>query len=422
MGSSSSNEHQRKRSVTGAQQKASGAGRGPTKKGAKPATKRGRFEDVSRSLPEKTRVMLAVAAGGRCEFAGCNKFLFEHHLTLRRGVFGQNAHIIAYSKVGPRADGKSRTKSVHEIGNLLLLCADCHKQVDGEAARFPTTVLRQYKDVHEARIGLVTGLGPDMRTEVVQLKANIAGQPVGIPAPHVYEAVAPKYPADTKGFVIDLTSLQCEDGTFYASAEGLVRHRVDQLFAAGVEVKGARHLSVFALAPIPVLVLFGAALGNKVAADIYQRHRDTEDWRWKSDGAPVEYSFRRVRAGAPGGRVALALSLSGLIQLDHITAVSGVSATVYELTLKDQEPRPTFLRLREDLARFAAAYREALATIRATHAGLGELLVFPAVPAPVAVVVGRELLPKIDPVLLVHDFDKVNGFKQRMKVNAYDPE
>lgn len=73
--------------------------------------------DLSRHIPEKTRLMLAVAAGGCCEFAGCNDFLFEHHLTRRRGVFGQNAHIVAFGRAGPRASGKSRSK-VHDIGNL----------------------------------------------------------------------------------------------------------------------------------------------------------------------------------------------------------------------------------------------------------------------------------------------------------------
>ena len=43
-----------------------------------------------------------------------------------------------------------------------------------EEARFPVEVLVQYKASHEARIRLVTGLGPDMRTEIVQLKAQVA--------------------------------------------------------------------------------------------------------------------------------------------------------------------------------------------------------------------------------------------------------
>ena len=381
-----------------------------------------RHVDISRNIPDKTRLMLAVAAGGRCEFAGCNDYLFEHPLTLRSRVFGQNAHIIAYSANGPRAGVESAKEEIHDFSNLLLLCPKCHKQIDDEPERFPVEVLRQYKRAHETRIRLVTGLGPDMRTEVIQLKANIGGQPVGIPAPHIYEAVAPRYPADAQGVVIDLTTLQTEESTFYASADKVIRVRVEHLFAPGVEVKGSRHLSVFALAPIPVLVQFGAVLGNKVAADVYQRHRDTEAWCWKSDGEPVEYDFRELQRGSSTGAVGLVLSLSGKIRLDQVPDRVRASATLYELTLKGQEPRPTYLRLRDDLARFATAYREALAIIRAAHSGLAQLYVFPAVPAPVAVVMGRELLPKVDPVLLVHDFDKVNGFQPRVKVNDYDPE
>lgn len=378
--------------------------------------------DISRELPPSTRLALAVAAGGRCEFGGCNDYLFEHHLTLRKGVFGQNAHIVAFSSDGPRAAPESGTREVHDIANLLLLCPKCHKHVDDQPASFPTELLRQYKQAHEARIRFVTGLGPDMRTDVVQLKANVGGQPVGIPAPHVYDAVAPRYPSDTQGFVIDLTSLQCEDGSFYESAEQVIRHRLSLLFAPGIEAKSARHLSVFALAPIPVLALFGAVLGNKVAVDIYQRHRDTEEWCWKTEGEPVDYDFVKVASGAPGAEVALVLSLSGKITAAQVSASIGSSATVYEITLKGQPPSPTYLRLREDFARFVNVYRKALATIRAEHPGLLELAVFPAVPAPVAVAIGRELFPKVDPVLLIHDFDKVNGFQPRVKVNVYDPQ
>jgi hypothetical protein len=43
------------------------------------------------------------------------------------------------------------------------------------------------------------------------------------------------------------------------------------------------------------------------------------------------------------------------------------------------------------------------------HPGIHDLHLFPAVPAPIAVLCGREVLPKIDPKLLVYDADKANG-------------
>ena len=43
---------------------------------------------------------------------------------------------------------------------------------------------------------------------------------------------------------------------------------------------------------------------------------------------------------------------------------------------------------------------------------------FPAVPAPVAVFCGREILPKVDPKLVVYDFDKrQGGFTPIIEVN-----
>jgi hypothetical protein len=76
---------------------------------------------------------------------------------------------------------------------------------------------------------------------------------------------------------------------------------------------------------------------------------------------------------------------------------------LYEITLKDQEPRRDFLQLRDDLVRFRQIYREALAKIIRGHDEIKELHVFPAVPAAIAIACGQELLPKAHPDLIVYD-------------------
>jgi hypothetical protein len=68
---------------------------------------------------------------------------------------------------------------------------------------------------------------------------------------------------------------------------------------------------------------------------------------------------------------------------------------------------------------FRLKYQDALAEIMTEHPRLKELDLFPAVPAPIAVLCGRETLPKIHPALRVHDFDKArNGFVYQLAVNA----
>jgi len=62
-----------------------------------------------------------------------------------------------------------------------------------------------------------------------------------------------------------------------------------------------------------------------------------------------------------------------------------------------------------------------VAQVTRDHADAKVLHVFPAIPAPVAVVCGFDLLPKAHPALLVYDNDKRNGgFVQRLEVNGHD--
>ena len=51
----------------------------------------------------------------------------------------------------------------------------------------------------------------------------------------------------------------------------------------------------------------------------------------------------------------------------------------------------------------------ALGLIAAEHGFVDAVDVFPAVPAPIAVLLGRERLMKRHPALRLHDADKVNG-------------
>ena len=70
---------------------------------------------------------------------------------------------------------------------------------------------------------------------------------------------------------------------------------------------------------------------------------------------------------------------------------------------------------------FRTTYQEALGAIVLEHGSGGSLHLFPAVPAPVAVLCGRELLPKAHPELRVYDFDAAKGgFQFQLTVNNHD--
>ncbi len=379
---------------------------------------------ASRKLKEATKILLAVASGGRCEFSGCNEFLFEHPLTLRAGNFSENAHIVAFSRRGPRGRSATRPQGVNGLANLMLLCQRCHKQIDDAPADFTVKQLEVFKAEHEDRIRHVTLLAPDKRTTVVQLKAKIAGGDVDIPLHDVAEAVAPRWPTDAKGFVVNLADLDHDDDAFVATAERNIATKIRRLYEDGLASK-TRHISLFALAPIHLLIYLGTRLSNTIPVDFFQRHRDgTNPWAWKAEpGAPAAFSVRQVQAGSDPSKVAIMLSLSGTVHRSQLPTEIDGAYTVFEVALDGRPPSTDFLRRREDLDAFRRSYREMMARVRKEHPAAAEVAVFPAVPAPIAVVCGYDLLPKVDPKLRVYDYDRARGgFTQRTTINPNEKQ
>ncbi len=372
----------------------------------------------SRSIHVMTRLLLFVRAGGRCEFNGHNKYLLRHSMTLTEGNFAQMAHIVAFSPKGPRGKKRFPGKYLNSAANLMLLCHECHKLIDTHPEGYTAKALRRFKQRHEERVLRLTGSSPDQQTKVVILKANIGRQAVEIAPGEIQEAIAPRYP-DAEPLVIDLTAIaDGDDQVFWETARRTIAEQIERFYAPRLDGPPPRHISLFALAPIPLLFFLGSQLSSKIPVDLYQRHRDPENWTWKTTGDPVTYSVRTLRTGSDRSKVALLLSLSGAVNVESLPAEIDERFSLYEITLANLAPNTGFLRLRQDLLGFQRIYQQALATIVKDHRLVDEIHLFPAVPAPVAVLCGREPLPKVHPTLVVYDFNKgKGGFRPTIRTN-----
>lgn len=169
-----------------------------------------------------------------------------------------------------------------------------------------------------------------------------------------------------------------------------------------------------------MLVYLGFCLSNNVSVEFYQRRRTgAAPWKWKTYGAPARYRLRRRRSGSDAVRVALVLALSGPIDDRLLPAEIDDRFSVYEITLDGQAPNTDFLRQRRDLEEFRVLYRQFLSDLMRDHPPVRDLHVFPAVPAPIAVTCGHDLLPKVH--LVIYDYDKASGgFLKRLRINDYE--
>lgn len=373
-------------------------------------------EDVttSRDVSPLTRLRLAACSAGRCQFRGHNVDLYQHPVTGTAGNFAEAAHIVAFRVRGPRGE-ELRPADINDFANLMLVCKPCHHLIDNEPANYPVDLLREYKKEHEDRIFQLTAVGPEYRRTVIQLRGTIGGQAVEMPETEIRAALLPHFPACLPGVLVDLTSLQREDPRFFDLARDQIKRELRPAIRAALEHKRVQQYSVFALAPIPVLMCLGREIGNKVSADLFQRHRD-RSWRWKEDGPVAEFGFSKVKEGSIAGAVVLQLSISGQLSSESLPSEL-CDATIYHIAPSNRPPGVECIRRPEDLESFRRTYRDGLRDIDRAHGHIDTIHLFPALPAPAAVACGMDIMPKAHPALAVYDLVK-GTFRKSITVNT----
>lgn len=117
----------------------------------------------------KTRKLLWGRSGSKCALPSCRKSLFEDEtLADDASVVGDEAHIVAREKDGPRGDYPLGISKRDSYDNLILMCKVHHKMIDDQVIKYSVDVLRQMKKEHIEWVN--KNLSPDtdkQRDEVV---------------------------------------------------------------------------------------------------------------------------------------------------------------------------------------------------------------------------------------------------------------
>lgn len=369
-------------------------------------------------IPDSVKLKLWVLSGGRCEFPGCNKVVWRDGLTLKEDNFAHMAHLVASSPKGPRGDVILSKKLAKDFSNFMLVCFDHSKLVDGKhKSEYTLDFLKLYKNKHEERIKMQTAVGPDMATTVVRFMANIGDRKVDVSLSQVYQAIFPRFPSDEKGILLDFTNKEGRGNkTYWKNFAREISNQVKRDFVMGNDRKRLEHLSIFALGPMPILMYFGNQIGNIIPSDIYQKHRDTDDWNWRQEPKPDRFTYilKKYNQTRSAKKVIIVLSLSGKIHQEEVRQCITGKYPLYEITVRS--PSVRFLIYKSRLEKFKDIYREVITEIRKRYGSECEIHMFPAVPAPIAVICGKELLPKSDPKIFVYDKEK-DGFVPVLKIN-----
>jgi hypothetical protein len=298
---------------------------------------------VSRkALPPKIQNVVWGRAAGRCQYAGCNALLIGDQIS---GAADANkayiGHIVADSADGPRGDPVLSSKLAQDPDNLMLVCDVHHRVFDREmVTEHPAEVLMAMKRRHEDRIRTVTAIDENLGSHVIRYAAKIGTNESPVAIGDLKWSMLPdRYPVDGGWIDLDLVTLDLPDHEpdYWRTHIRNLRTGFAEKVRGRMERNEIRRLTVFALAPIPLLIELGRQISDIATADVRQLLRDPKGWKWHPQSEPVRFDVSRPPARA--GEVALKLEISAPIVNERIHAVLGANAAVFRAAVPDNARR-----------------------------------------------------------------------------------
>ena len=344
-------------------------------------------------------------ASARCEFSDCNRLLYKSPVTQEAVNLAEMAHIYSFSKNGPRGWGifTLMPAALNDVGNLMLVCHDCHKKIDQDKTgeRYSADLLKKWKSEHETRVRIATGITANKRSHVVLYGSRIGDENSPLQTAVAFDAMFPDWnPAEDRSVNLSMNSaLDDSTNEFWIAQAAHLRKEFNRHIRARIDEAQPNHFSVFALASQPLLILLGSLFTDKVPAVVYQPHREPKTWKWKSH--PDGFAFRITEPMDKTGNPALVFSLSAKITPERVESVLDGRISIWEMTI--DQPHNDFLRSEAQLSMFREAVRKLMVAIQAGHPNATDLKVFPAMPVSCAVEFGRVRMPKADLAWVIYD-------------------
>jgi 5-methylcytosine-specific restriction endonuclease McrA len=306
--------------------------------------------------------------------------------------------------------------------NLLLLCHECHRTVDNpdHAAYFTVDVLRRMKQEHEARVRAAATSGGMPQTAALRVGGLVRGAMSMASQRQTADALlSDGYLGQVEGrwqgdFLAEIKGSPSRP-SYWAAAQDEIN---DALSLVEQAVSGGRvdHLSVFAIAPVPLLVYLGSRLDDKTDTRLYQKHRDGDQgWRWDSAAPAREFDTAVPAEVSPRADAVLAVSLTASIDKGNLPEALQ-DLPYFEIRPSDANFGPGVISHPDTLRNFAAVWRDLLAAVEGKCPGSTRWHLIAACPVTAAVEAGRSFMRGAHPPVSVYQRDG-NSYACVLQVN-----
>lgn len=243
---------------------------------------------------------------------------------------------------------------------------------------------------HKLQKSIVVMYGAKIASDIPLLSYELASKAL----PDDYE------PAEGSPFTIQIESERNNrDPQYWETESENLKRQVFNKLVPTMYVSKIMHISLFALAPMPLLVLLGTLLNEKFSVEVYQLHREPKNWnRLKEQGQ--KYTVSRPGNTNIDKQPVLVFSLSDTI-IDRINKLYNNNANIWEVTVPS--PNMDMMRSSEQQIEFREVVRELLSEI-SRSSNYPEINVHMAMPIVCAVELGRVWMPKAHKPLALYDY------------------
>lgn len=378
------------------------------------------------SPTEKAKVQVWARSAGRCVL--CATSLLDTRSFRHVILTGEMAHNVgATSQDGsPRGDAELTAQERSQEENLLLLCHACHKLIDHRDNRdvYTREWLAAKKADFEGLVARATDFEVLRRTLVVATRSRVRGTSTAISRREVAEALlsAGLVAHVNDGRAVEVV-IEMDDDEHQSWAWDRGKHRIDTAIERlGQETAEGKvdHVSVFAMAPIPLLVYLGSRLDDKLTVSLFDRHRtDTSiAWGWQTPSEctkPLAFAVSSEAAPGPATDVVALISVSGSVSPQRIPANLADLPTI-TLSPVGAVPASGLLNSQQALDDFSESWRELLGHVEAQWPAAERLHVIAAAPASAAVKMGQLRMRDVHPELVVYQRNDEGAYTAAIEV------
>lgn len=356
-----------------------------------------RVKNISREIKPATERMLWGVSAGICEFSGCTNKLYSHHITKEKVNLAEKAHIYAFSAGGKRPSSLRFSQKINDIDNLMLVCDRCHKLIDSEETNYSAEQLLDMKKEHEERIAELVSIKPDLQSEIIIYNANIANSAVKISDYTAKSAIIPEhYPARENpiNFSPELSCFDCE--TEYWA---IMKKHLEEQWKQYEPIVRNKHISLFAVAPQPLLFRLGTLINRNYSVDVRQSQGTITSWKWSSDNPIAKIYTQIINANDKDAEPIITFELTAKLSIDELREEFG-EGIIYRITTSSCGSE--IIKSVSDLKAAISEYRNALSAIRENYGQNVKIKIIPIAPVSVSIEAGRQTM-KGDPEMTIYD-------------------